>query len=218
MKALFPLLISLLLLDPHPLSAEDAEGLIDYTKLDHTISLESLRAGNHDAKGNNEYLFSVSLHGMVISKEEREKGFEKRNKISLDQGTFAPKPLKPLSQWEPSDPRPNVKISGDTVRQLTADVMRQYNVSEARVSILVEIKMLEKNKKYFVLNDDRLIGTTHYYVIPETMPHAPEAKNQKLTISDDLGTLVSIKVEYNNRETKPNPNPEKQPTPAAPAR
>lgn len=218
MKAFFPLLISLMILFTGPMSAQDMEGLIDYTKLDHTISLESLRAGNHDAKGNNEYLFTVALHGMVISKEEREKGFAKRDKISIDQGHFAPKPMKPLSQWEPTEPHPNVKIAGDTIRQLTADVMRQHNVSEARVAILVEIKMFEKNKKYFVLNDDRLIGTTSFYVIPETMPHAPEIKNQKLTISDDLGTLVSIKVEYANRETTPKQNPEKQPAPAAPAR
>lgn len=192
--------------------AEDLSQHIDYLQLDHTISLDSLRAGNHDAKGNNEYYFKATLHGLNIAREEREKGFEKRQKLSVELGEFAPLPLKPLSQWEPTDPGPSQAVAGDTIRQLVADAMRQFNVPEARIAVLVEVVMFEKEKKYWVLPNDRLIGSVKFMIIPETMPHAPDKRNQAQMITDELGTSVTLKLEYQTRDQNAPAN-----NPASPA-
>ncbi len=177
------------------------DDLIDYSKLDHTITLEKLRAGNHDETGINEYNFKISLIGLIISKEEKKKKLEERKKVLISGGEITIPPLPALSFWKKSSPGAKANtttliIYGDMIRDLTSKTMLKFGVPEDRISILTEIHMIEKNKKFNLLGEDTTIDKNHYYVVPETLPHKPQIKDINLELGDNLGTAVSFSIIY----------------------
>lgn len=170
---------------------------IRYDDLNQKITLQKLRAGNHDPSGINEYFFKVTIHAIAILKEERKKELKDRKKITRDLGEFASVTLKSLSVWNPEeDPKSPLEIEGDLIRELAADAMRQFALSEDQISILVHVVMLEKNKQFMFLGEDQTIGMVDYFIIPETLPHRPDISTKTLTISDQQGLFAELSITY----------------------
>ena len=174
---------------------------IDYETLTHEIVIEELRGGNHDLSGSNEYFFRVTAHGLPITKEEVGKKTADRKKTSKIIGEFGRCRVKSLS-FAKMDDRVNLIIPGDLVRELTSKAMRDFKVLETRIAALIEIEMYEVDKEFIFFGQDILIGKAQYYVIPETIPHAPSRKNINLRIFDDKGTNVEFLVNYQLKKSK----------------
>lgn len=178
---------------------------IDYSTLSHTIHLSRLRAGNHDAKGINDYFFTVTMYSLVISKEERKKRFKDRKKLSVLIGDFGELNIKALSLWQGDSKGSKILIDGDFIRKLTSDTMKEFGITESEVAIRVEIQMFESNKRFIFFGENHLIKTVYYYPIPQTIPHKPSRKNLTLSITDEFGTDVLLKVNYDLKKSKQNP-------------
>ncbi len=183
-------------------TAFGAEKPIDYQKLDLTVTLTSLRAGNHDASGVNQYYFQTKLYGLPVLKEEIKKPFAERKKSEADLGNFAEIKIESLKFWTPEKKPTSIVITGDRMRALIAETMRTGNVPEEETALLVNVSMYAKAKKFGWLGEDLKIGEVTFPVIPETLPHKPNIKNETLAISDKQGTFVELKVEYKALEAK----------------
>lgn len=178
---------------PSPAAIE----LVDYLKLDHDVSTEILRAGNHDESGENDYYFKVDAYALLISKEEVEKGFEKRKKIPMALGEYGDYKIKPLNFWRKTkDSNLSVTIKGDQIRSMVSGAMRQFEVVESKIAVIVVVTMMEREKQFGFYGDDQIIGKAEYYPIPETLPRAPSTEDLTLEISDDKGASVVISVRY----------------------
>ena len=197
---LFFHILVLLLLDLKPTLAADAV-LIDYETLTHEIVLKKLRAGNHDESGSNEYTFKITLHGVPVDKEESKQELKDRKKVSVPAGQFGNVIVKNLSYWKDKEGVRFI-INGDTLRELASSTMKQFEIIEDRVAILVVVEMFEKNTKFVFFGDDVPIGSTNYWAIFETVPHTPNKKNLNLTITDDQGTSVGLLVNYQIKKPK----------------
>lgn len=177
--------------------AEDrVSSLINYNDLTHTIQLTRLRAGNHSETGKNNYIFEAIIYALKIDKSEKKKSFEDRAKIQRSIGSFAENRIKTLTPLEVDLSKNQIEIDGDIIRELTSEAMRQFQVEEERVAIKVDIIMLLKKKKYYVLGENHIIGTTSYMPITEVFPHAADTKDQSLAITDKFGTDVQFKISY----------------------
>ncbi len=173
------------------------DSYIRYDELDQQISLSRLRAGNHDANGTNDYLFSATIYAIAILKEERKKEFEERKKLTRELGDFAATSLTSLSVWNPeADPKKALRIQGDLIRELAAEAMRAFSLPENQIAIMVRIGMIEKNKQFMFFGEDLKVGQVDYYIIPETLPHKPEIKRRTLTITDQHGVFAEFTVTY----------------------
>ena len=178
-------------------SLATVEELINYLHLNHTIDVAELRAGNHDPEGQNEYYFTVHMHGLVLSKEEAKKEIKDRKKHSVIIGSFGDFKVKSLNFWNKSeDPIEGAEILGEQIRALVSNTMRQFKVLEAQVSVYVVVEMFERNMQFGVLGEDVKVGETSYFAIPESLPRRPNLKDLKLEIVDDKGSLVVISVVY----------------------
>lgn len=170
---------------------------VNYETLNHEIKVTSLRAGNHDSDNQNIYYLVVTMHALIIAKEEHKLGFEKRKKVSAPMGELGDFQLQPLTFWlKDENPVEGVKISGDQLRQLTAQAMREFEVVEEQVAIRVVISMFEREKQWGFLGEDQKVGETLYEAVPEKLPRLPNKKNQDLEMVDDKGMFVKISVSY----------------------
>jgi hypothetical protein len=171
---------------------------VDYTKLDHSVKLAHLRAGNHDDSGMNDYYFLIKFFGLVSNEEERRKPVEERRIKNFDGGTFAELSIKSLSFWESQKDSTvtDFKVSGDFIREIISKTMLEYGVVETETAVLAEIEMYEKNKQYVFFGEDTLVAKTSYFPIPSTKFDAPPKTNQDLHIKDNKGTNVVIKIDY----------------------
>lgn len=185
-----------------PIYAEGIEDLIDYNNLDHMILLDQMRAGNHDESGVNNYYFRYQLHALAVLKEERKKGFKDRRKITITVGDFANLKLKTLAFWQKSNLDLSMRIEGETIRKLASDAMREFKVSEQEVAILAQVHLFEKNKRFFILGEDTMIGLAQYFIIPESIPHKPLIENSKISITDDLGTHATLATMFDALDPK----------------
>jgi hypothetical protein len=177
---------------------------IDYSKLDLSINLRSLRAGNHDPSGTNDYYFRTTLFGLPILKDEIKKTLGDRLKIELTQGEFGSLSIETLKYWQPEKkPQPGLSLdlSGDIFRKLVAETMRSFKVTEEQVAVLCQTEMFERNKKFLVFGEDIKVGETSFYLIPETLPHEPIQRNSELQIQDPLGTLVKLSIVFKQAKT-----------------
>lgn len=199
--------LSLCLMPSHLLAVAQA-GPIDYENLDFSIRLAALRAGNHDASGENEYYFVTTLFGLPVLKEEIKKPFAERQKTEHKQGEFAQLSIKNLKVWQP-DKKPNpsfsLPVAGDTVREIVAETMRNFKVPEEQVAILCKIEMFERNKKLVLFGQDLKVGETSFHIIPESLPHKPLLQNAELQISDPLGTQVGLSVLFKTLDAPKKP-------------
>jgi hypothetical protein len=189
-----------------------ADALRDYTKFDHTVTMTSLRAGNHDPSGQNQYFFRLTQYALANTKDERLKPIEERKKSSAGSQDFGQIELAALSQWIPPEVTDDtnsalafnsVRISGDSIRESTSNMMRAESISEAEVAHLVIIELFERDKKYFLMNEDKSIATTRYFPIPPSSFDGSERLNQTLQITDDKGTQVKLTVTYDSPIANP---------------
>lgn len=175
----------------------------DYDNLDHTLSVQSLRAGSHDPSGTNDYYFTANMYTLINSSDERNLDFDKRKKIPLELGTFAETKLESLKVWKPEnkdDTNKSLAIAGDAIRKLAAQSMQEFNITEAEVAVMVEVKMFEKAKKYFFLGEDTLIAKTEYFPISQTK--FEKTADTELTLQDEKGTNVILAVKYKPQDAK----------------
>ncbi len=175
-----------------------ADEPVNYLNLDHEISTETLRAGNHDPSGDNVYYFKADAYALIISKEELELDLEKRKKIPLSLGEYGDFAVKSLSNYT-SDPAhyPQVSFKGDQIRSLVAETMNEFKVREEEVAVKVVITMFERAKKFGFWGQDTLVGKAEYFAVPETLPRKPRTQDLTLQITDNKGTFVTIGVKYN---------------------
>ena len=175
----------------------------DYDNLNHTLSVQSLRAGSHDPSGTNAYYFTANMYSVINSSDERNLEFEKRKKLTLELGNFAETQLESLKVWKPEnkdDSSKSMTIAGDAIRKLAAQSMQEFKITEAEVAVMVEVKMFEKAKKYFFLGEDTLIAKTEYFPISQTK--FEKTTDTELTLQDDKGTNVILSIKYKPSNTK----------------
>ena len=179
---------------------------LDYTLLTHSLNIELLRAGAHSAKGTNTYTFVLSLVGLLNSSEERNLDFDKRKKKVVDLGVFGDTSIESLAVWKP-DPKlkdfKEIKIDGQVIRELVAQMMTAFNVPESDVRAQVDISMVMKKKKWLVLNADEQVAKASYAPVPATKFEAGLRSNQDLVIEDTQGTFVKIAVRYDKPAVDP---------------
>lgn len=181
-------------------SAHANTDFIDYTSLNHTISVDYLRSGNNDAKGMNEFYFQPTVFALINSKEERKKKIKDRTKISFVGDVFGEVSIKNLTFLDKPEELTSSKIDGDTIRQLISDMMREHSKNEKDVSLIVEIKMYEKNKKYIFMGEDVLVGSARYYILSDDVKRQPLTQLQHLIIQDKFGTYTKLKVDYASKK------------------
>lgn len=168
---------------------------IDYRNLSQSIKLNTLRAGNHDASGHNDYYFTITVHALASTPEEQHKDFKDRQKVSLEPKNFGELKLDALSFWQ-QDNDVTVQIDGDEIRRIVAEAMTKFQLREDQVSIAVELQMFEQSKKWLVLSNDLLVGREMYFVLQETAPRLPTKKAFTLQIEDKVGTKAVFQVNY----------------------
>ena len=179
---------------------------LDYTLLTHSLNIELLRAGAHSAKGTDTYTFVLSLVGLLNSSEERNLDFDKRKKKVIDLGVFGDTSIESLAVWKPDAKLKNfkeIKIDGQAIRELVAQMMTTFNVPEAEVRAQVDISMVIKKKKWLVLNADEQVAKASYAPVPATKFETGLRSNQDLVIEDNQGTYVKIAVRYDKPALDP---------------
>ncbi len=198
------LMVTLLFL-PALAWAKTESHLTDYDKLDLSVTIKTLRSGNQNSTGINSYAFKITLSALPILKEEMKKTFAERQKIENEVGEFGQIQIKSLKHWIP-DKKPNplfsIAIKGDVMREIAAETMRKYKVSEDELSIFCRVEMFEKSRKFGFWGSDTKVGEASFPIIPESLPHGPLIENKDLTISDDTGTFVKLAVIFKNAEVK----------------
>jgi len=181
------------------LAADAVDPPVDYSLYNHEILVESLRSGNHDESGTNDYFFTAAVQAMVNSKEELKKEIVSRERITGEPAKFSELKLDVLSLFEadPKNPTSNsLKIVGNDIRVLVSQAMRKFNLLESEVAVMVEITMYEKEKFLGYFGEDKLIGKTSYFPIPPTKYQLGGRVNTKLSLLDDKGTDVRFKITY----------------------
>ena len=179
---------------------------LDYQLLGHKLSLTLLRAGSHDESGKNEYRFKAAMHALLNSSEERNLPFEKRKKLTADIGEFGDTTLDALSAWKPDEKTHDVKelkVDGDKIRELVARAMKELKAKESDVAVMVELVLVQKGKKYFVLGEDHEIARASYYPIAPTKFDTPFRTNTALELKDEKGLDARVSVIYGPTTTKP---------------
>jgi hypothetical protein len=172
---------------------------LDYQTLSHTLAIDSLRAGSHDESGTNDYHFTVTMYALLNTSEERNLDFAKRKQVTAPVGTFGATKIDSLAIWRPDEKTKAVKeirIEGNTIRELTARAMRELNAREDGIAVMIEVVMIKRNKKFFFFGNDLPVAKISYYPIPATKFDTPIRTNQALTIADDKGTSVKLSVRY----------------------
>lgn len=193
------LILLLKLTTAYALAQTPAAEPLEYDLLGQTIAIDSLRSGNHDESGVNDYVFHGRVYGLLNSSEERNLAFEKRKKLEVDLGSFGATKIDALSTWKADEKTKDVKeltIEGNAVRELVARTMTELKVTEGDVAVMVELEMTEKNKRFFFLGEDTVVGKASYHIIAPTKFDVPARTNVALAITDDKGTLVKLTVRY----------------------
>jgi hypothetical protein len=204
-------IISILL--PLMIYKTSAAESIDYAKLDHRIFIDQLRAGSHDPSGKNQYFFAVTLSALRNTKDDLQSEVEKRKALPMDPVTFGQIEESSLVMWKPAaKPEESVfmDVSGDQLRQLVIQAMKEWKVREEDIALKVEISQYEKAKSFYFFGEDRLIGKANYYPLPATQFQAPARTNLKLNINDEFGASTVVKVKYKqplDAETKTSAEP-----------
>jgi hypothetical protein len=178
---------------------------IDYERLDLSVTLTGFRSGNHDSSGEGQYFLEAKIYGLSVLKEEIKKTFQERQKIERVRGEFGQIQIKNLKFWHPEkkpSPAFTISISGDLLREVVAETMRSFKVSEDQVAILCKVELYERNKKLFLFGENLKVGEAQFFVIPDTLPHRPLIENKELVIEDELGTHVTLQVRFKSLEVK----------------
>ena len=101
-------------------------------------------------------------------------------------------------------------VEGDALRELVRKVMNElrpdkdHHIPETKVAVLVKIQLFEREKKYWVLDDDRQISEQSYYAIPFASSDKNLYEDQHLLMSDKKGLRAIINVLYDKNVVKQN--------------
>lgn len=178
--------------------------MIDYKTLSHRIVLKLLRSGNHDPSGINNYYFKILIIGLIDTEKEHLLDYKKRKKVEFDYLSFGDIELSTFSKYEAQETDKNIiqaEVNGDAIRELVRNVMnatesKKTFIPEDQVSVLVKVRLMEKNKKYWILDDDKLISELEYFAIPFNSSEEGLYENQKLFKEDAKGLQVMLEVKY----------------------
>jgi hypothetical protein len=77
-------------------------------------------------------------------------------------------------------------------------MMLSEKLPEGQIAHVVIVELHSKMKKYFFLSEDQFVARTHYFPVPPSSFDGSERVNQNLQISDELGTLIRLSVNYDN--------------------
>ena len=192
------------------LSSSAEKGYPDYDGLGHRLYLSSLRAGNHDESGENEYYFILTAQAGKktgkAAKEPKSDAPEKAEPITLDPVTFAEVTIKSLDKWKAPDPVEGAlftDIPGDSLRELTSTAMRTLGVHEQDVLLSIKVDMFEKNKKFFFFGEDQLVNSVSYRpadLLVKFKKSDPPVR-QEVKIVDDQGTDVTLSLRFIEKNT-----------------
>ena len=130
------------------------------------------------------------------------KAFKDRKKVTRLMGTFGEQSVKSLDFATPSNPPQSFRISGEDVRSLVSEAMMNLEVSESQVAVFCKIQLYEKNKQFIFFGEDTLVGSTSYFIVPESIPHKPVIKDAVLEISDILGSHARLQTRYDLLDPK----------------
>jgi hypothetical protein len=183
-------------------ASSEAELPIDYLKLDHTVVIDHLRAGNHDASGTEDYYFKATLYGLLNTTGERGAPLDKRKKIEVDLGTFGDTKIEALRHWSPDKEQKQLQVKGDQIRALAARTMTELAAAESAVAVMVEVALFEREKKLGFFGDDLRVGAASYFPVPESQFDGPARADVALNITDDKGTSVQLSVHYDHDAAK----------------
>ena len=179
---------------------------LDYETLSQVLAIESLRAGSHAGKEPQDYVFEVSMFGLLSTPEERQMEFARRKQLREVLGRFGGTHMEPLAIWRPDEKLKDYKefkIAGRAIRELVARAMQEFSVKEAEIMVRVEVAMLRRIKRYLVLGDDARVAAVTYDPIPATKFDVPMRTNQPLAISDERGTVVKLALRYETPAVRP---------------
>ena len=189
------------------------EKLLNYSTLDHKIVLDYLRAGNHDAKGVNNYYFKVVFIGLLDDEKEHLLDFDKKRKVEEEYSRFGEMQLPAFKNYEVDAKGKNVvslEVEGDALRELVRKVMnklapdKKHHIPEDKVAVLVKIQLFEQEKKYWVLDNDHQISELSYFAIPFGTSDKVLYQDQHLIMSDKKGLRAIINVLYDKNVVKVN--------------
>jgi hypothetical protein len=187
---------------------------LDYAMAEHTIEITSLRSGNHDPDNKNQYYFTVKAIALNTQKAERKRDLAQRKKLERPLGVFGEMEVLPLIPVDLKDKGATFTISGETIRELVSEAMRDLNGKEFEISVNITVDMFEKNKFLFFFGDDTKLGSVNYFVIQDSRPHELGQNPGELKIADDKGLLVTFAVKF---KPAPPTNPEEDSPSEAPA-
>jgi hypothetical protein len=185
-----------------PAASSVVEAPLDYSTLSHVVSVEFLRAGSHDPSGVNEYYFQAKMLGLLNSSEERNTELSQRKQVTVELGTFGDTSIDSLAYWRPDEKAQQVKqlrLEGDAIRELAARVMQEFAVQEGDVTVMVSVSLFEKAKKWIFFGEDTYVGRAEYSPIPQSKFDTPLRTDSALAIADDKGTLVKLRVHYDQQ-------------------
>ncbi|MEZ4743774.1 MAG: hypothetical protein R3B45_15235 [Bdellovibrionota bacterium] len=90
---------------------------LDYSQLSHEIEIMSIRAGNQDDSGTNQYYFTTNFTARKQGENTKDKN---SNEMTINGETFGSVELKSLDRWVANKKNGNllqIKISGDKLRK-----------------------------------------------------------------------------------------------------
>jgi len=192
------------------LASDSLESMLDYEKMTHAIEVESLRSGNQDPDGENEYVFKLEIIGIAKNlpkkeeKAEEEENEQKKEESTLREvkeelgeiGEIKIKTLSLLKQDEGDEAKKSIKISGDKIREIISKVMNQYGVTEKDTGVSIRITLIEKNKKFFFFGEDNIVAIATYNPIAVFKEIGLEGDAFRINMKDDTGTIVNLSVEF----------------------
>ncbi len=134
----------------------------DYQNYQHTFIVDSIRAGNHDAKGYNQYYFTLEISAIKNTAEERTKELKDRMTLKKDFASFAEIELETFTGWQQAANTEALAssysfvVSGNDIRLLVANAMRDFNVKESEIAMRSRFFLKRKTSIYIFLGTTSL--------------------------------------------------------------
>lgn len=178
---------------------QNIQAPLDYSELDHRVSVARLRAGNHDPSGVNTYFFVVTPYAFVNEPAERQKPLLERRHVVGAPQRLGEVEVAALGHWQGEKPL-EATMRGDEMRRLTSEAMRTFSVAEEKVALYVTVRLFEKGKRFYFLGEDLQVAENGYYVLGETLPRRVLRRSTELFLTDALGTYVPVQVMYGDAQ------------------
>ena len=183
-------------------STSESSEPLDYTTLSHEINIEMLRAGTESGTKQTNYQFIVTGYGLINSPEEKSLDSTKRKKVTFELGRFGETKMDALAIWRADDKAKDFKqfhVDGKAIRDLVAKSMSELQIPENNVIIQIDISMIMKKKKYFLLPDEPVVATISY--LPLSALVTTETQ-KSFVLTDDKGAYVKLSVNYKKEKNR----------------